>query len=37
MTKAGKIYHRLWAADEIDALLKEHGLAKPEDTEMSET
>lgn len=35
-TKNGKIYHHLWGADEIDALLKEHGLAKPEDTEMSE-
>jgi 20S proteasome subunit alpha 3 len=35
-TKSGKIYHHLWSADEIDALLKEHGLAKAEDTEMSE-
>ena len=36
-TKSGKIYHHLWGADEIDALLKEHGLAKAEDAEMSET
>jgi 20S proteasome subunit alpha 3 len=35
-TKSGKIYHHLWSADEIDALLKEHGLAKQEDTDMSE-
>jgi len=35
-TKSGKIYHHLWGADEIDALLKEHGLAKAEDTEMTE-
>jgi 20S proteasome subunit alpha 3 len=32
-TKAGKIYHHLWHADEIDALLKEHGLAKAVETE----
>ncbi len=32
-TKNGKIYHHLWGADEITALLKEHDLAKPEDTE----
>ncbi|EAS35982.1 proteasome component [Coccidioides immitis RS] len=30
-TKDGKIYHHLWGADEIDALLKEHGLAKDEE------
>jgi len=28
--KNGKIYHRMWAAEEINALLKEHGLAKEE-------
>lgn len=32
-TKDGKIYHHLWGADEITALLKEHGLAKQEDTD----
>ncbi|KAL3962876.1 hypothetical protein ACCO45_004399 [Purpureocillium lilacinum] len=32
-TEDGKIYHRLWSADEITALLKEHDLAKSEDTE----
>jgi hypothetical protein len=32
-TEDGKIYHRLWDADEITALLKEHDLAKNEDTE----
>lgn len=32
-TKDGKIYHHLWGADEIDALLKEHDLAKPDDQE----
>lgn len=32
-TKDGKIYHHLWGADEINALLKQHGLAKEEDTE----
>ena len=32
-TDDGKIYHRLWDADEITALLKEHDLAKNEDTE----
>lgn len=32
-TEDGKIYHRLWSADEITALLKEHDLAKTEDTE----
>jgi 20S proteasome subunit alpha 3 len=35
-TQTGKIYHHLWGADEIDALLKEHGLAKAEDSEMTE-
>jgi 20S proteasome subunit alpha 3 len=35
-TNTGKIYHHLWGADEIDALLKEHGLAKAEDSEMTE-
>lgn len=28
--KKGKVYHRMWGADEINALLKEHGLAKEE-------
>jgi 20S proteasome subunit alpha 3 len=32
-TKEGKIYHRLWNADEITALLKEHDLAKDESME----
>lgn len=32
-TKDGKIYHRLWSADEITALLKEHDLAKEESTD----
>lgn len=32
-TKEGQIYHHLWGAEEIDALLKEHGLGKPEDAE----
>lgn len=32
-TKDGKVYHHLWGADEITTLLKEHGLAKQEDTE----
>ena len=32
-TKDGKVYHHLWGAEEIDALLKEHGLSKPEDAE----
>jgi 20S proteasome subunit alpha 3 len=35
-TQDGKIYHHLWGAEEIDALLKEHGLAKPVDTENTE-
>ncbi|KAH0545229.1 hypothetical protein FGG08_000683 [Glutinoglossum americanum] len=33
-TKDGKIYHHLWGAEEITALLKEHDLAKGEDAEM---
>ena len=32
-TKDGKVYHHLWSADEITSLLKEHGLAKQEDTD----
>jgi hypothetical protein len=32
-TKDGKIYHRLWSAAEITALLKEHDLAKDENAE----
>ena len=32
-TKDGKVYHHLWGADEITTLLKEHGLAKQEDTD----
>lgn len=32
-TKDGKIYHRLWNAEEITALLKEHDLAKDETAE----
>lgn len=32
-TEEGKIYHRLWSADEITALLKEHDLAKSEEAE----
>jgi hypothetical protein len=38
-TKNGKIYHRLWTADEIDELLKEHGLGQPAeaDAEAMET
>ena len=35
-TKDGKTYHHLWSADEIDALLKEHDLAKIEDPEKDE-
>ena len=31
-TKDGKVYHHLWTADEIDVLLKEHGLSKPDDS-----
>ena len=30
-TKDGKIYHHLWGGDEIDALLKEHGLGKEQE------
>lgn len=29
--KDGKIYHHLWSAEEIDALLREQGLAKVDD------
>jgi 20S proteasome subunit alpha 3 len=29
-TKDGRIYHHLWSADEITALLKEHDLAREE-------
>lgn len=36
-TKSGQVYHHLWGAEEIDALLKEHGLAKPADTEDNES
>jgi 20S proteasome subunit alpha 3 len=32
-TKDGKIYHHLWSGDEINTLLKEHGLAKEEEPE----
>jgi 20S proteasome subunit alpha 3 len=32
-TKDGKIYHHLWSGDEINTLLKEHGLAKEEEAE----
>lgn len=32
-TEDGKVYHRLWSADEITALLKEHDLAKNEEVE----
>lgn len=32
-TSDGKIYHRLWSAEEIKTLLKEHDLAKDENTE----
>ena len=32
-TEDGKIYHRLWSADEITELLKKHDLAKKENTE----
>lgn len=30
-TKEGKIFHHLWNADEINALLRENGLAKVDD------
>jgi 20S proteasome subunit alpha 3 len=36
-TKAGKVYHHLWDAEEIDTLLKEQGLAKKEGEEGGET
>ncbi|KAI4747380.1 proteasome subunit alpha type [Aureobasidium sp. EXF-12298] len=32
-TKEGTVYHHLWGAEEIDALLKEHGLSKPASSE----
>lgn len=32
-TKEGQIYHKLWSAEEITALLKEHDLAKDETAE----
>lgn len=32
-TEDGKIYHRLWSADEITTLLKEHDLAKDENVD----
>jgi 20S proteasome subunit alpha 3 len=32
-TEDGKIYHHLWGADEITALLRDHDLAKEEDKE----
>ena len=32
-TPDGKVYHHLWGADEINALLKEHGLAKEEEAD----
>lgn len=35
-TKSGKVYHHLWGADEIDALLREHGLAKVGESESTE-
>jgi len=35
-TKSGSVYHHLWGADEIDALLKEHGLAKVDTEETTE-
>ncbi|KAK4636091.1 putative proteasome subunit alpha type-3 [Fulvia fulva] len=35
-TKSGTIYHHLWTAEEIDTLLKEHGLAKASDDEEPE-
>ena len=30
-TKGGQVYHKLWQAEEIDELLREHGLAKKPD------
>lgn len=35
-TPNGTIYHHLWGADEIEALLKEHGLAKENTEETTE-
>lgn len=35
-TKQGKIYHHLWDAEEIDTLLKEHGLAKADEEPTTE-
>ena len=35
-TKTGKVYHHLWGAEEIEALLKEHDLAKVEESETTE-
>lgn len=35
-TKSGKIYHHLWSGEEIDALLKEHDLAKKDTPETTE-
>ena len=32
-TASGTIYHHLWGADEIEALLKEHGLGKQAESE----
>lgn len=32
-TEDGKIYHKLWSAEEITTLLKEHDLAKDETAE----
>ncbi len=32
-TKDGRVYHHLWGADEITTLLKEHDLAKDENSE----
>ena len=32
-TKDGSIYHHLWSGDEINRLLREHGLAKQEEEE----
>jgi 20S proteasome subunit alpha 3 len=32
-TKDGVVYHHLWSGEEIMSLLKEHGLAKEEETD----
>ena len=32
-TEDGKIYHRLWSADQIDELLKKNDVAKAEESE----